>query len=73
MKTIWLTKDRQGEKYFSKKPYYNEMHGIYMGDRCLLPKRRESYRLIKKFKVKIEEAPWSKWLSSTKTLKRIRS
>lgn len=61
MRTIWMARDRQGEKYFSRRPEFNEMHGIFMGEhRCALPKRRKSYRLMKKFKVKVQPAPWNK-------------
>ncbi|MFA6290162.1 MAG: hypothetical protein WC637_00195 [Victivallales bacterium] len=54
-KTIWRARDRQGEKYFSARPDFIAGHDIFTGKVCELPKRRSSYRLLTKFRVKVEK------------------
>lgn len=54
MKTVWRTDDRQGAKWFSKRPRYVAGHDIFTGERIVEPKHRSRVRVIKRFNAEVE-------------------
>jgi hypothetical protein len=57
-KTVWLCRDRQGEKMFVERPSFHGLHAIFMGKQADFEKvcrNRKRYRLITVFKVDFED------------------
>lgn len=52
--TIWNVWDRQGEKYFSKRPTFISGHDIFTGPRTSPPPiKSKHFRIIKRFKADV--------------------
>lgn len=49
--TIYVTRDRQGFKFFSKKPKFLQGFDIFSGEECREPQKRD--RVIRNFAAKV--------------------
>lgn len=56
-KTVWICRDRQGEKIFAERPRWHNGHDILTGkqvDFGLVARKRKYFRVITKFTVDCE-------------------
>lgn len=53
IKTLWKTYDRQGVKFFSKRPEYLSGHDYFSGDRVDPEKIKGKVRILRRFKCKV--------------------
>jgi hypothetical protein len=48
-----MATDRQGEKFFSKRPDFVAGHHVFIGKQCKPPRSRKGVRIIKRFKATV--------------------
>lgn len=48
-KTVWKADDRQGTKYFAKRPMFIAGHDVFTGDQVERPAFRSKVRIIQRF------------------------